>query len=135
MKVTSLLRLPPPHIFSNPFFAETVEIDRIGVGFLPPRKYVCVSGGGVNLDILVIKKRKDKKMKKKKGKKVKKTKYFCRKKFGKKKCLGIFPPKKFLGGRIIHHPPSWKQGIFCPQGVNYSANSGNLDKNLIKKRI
>ena len=33
----------------------------------------------------------------------------------KKKCLGIFPTKKVLGGRIIH-PPSWKQGIFCPRG-------------------
>ena len=54
-------------------------------------------------------------MKKKKGKEVKKTKYFWRKKFGKKKCLGIFPTKKVLGGRIIH-PPRENKEFFVHEG-------------------
>ena len=48
----------------------------------------------------------------------------CRKKFGKKKCLGIFSPKNIFG-RPNNSPLHENKQIFSEGGVNYSANSGN----------
>ena len=46
--------LPPPHIFPNPLFAETVEMIGSEVGIRPsPPPEVCV-WGGVNLNRLVF---------------------------------------------------------------------------------